>query len=213
MDYPTFDPKSPDTPLSEEELAALDAALEGLPADGAMTLDGLDGYLTALLVGPPLLDARASADWLPAVWGGDPEAGQPAPFASNQKKKRTTVLVLRHLRSILASLERDAAAWEPVFSVAQAAGAAAEELADAGDWCRGFLAATDLDLAAWAPLFDDGEAIGAGLATIRLLGEHEPGTGEGDLDDPVVRDGLSRDVMDAVLALWARRIPTAASST
>jgi hypothetical protein len=130
---------------------------------------------------------------------------------------------------LLASLERDAEAWEPVFSVAEAPGpggaggagsagstgstvsaggagsAGSDELADAGDWCRGFLAATDLAPADWAPLFDDGGEIGAGLATVRLLGEHEPGDGEADLDDPIVRDGLSRDVMDAVLALWARR--------
>lgn len=205
VDYPTFDPKSPETPLSEEELAGLDALLEALPADGAMTLDGLDGYLTALLVGPPLLATLRTSDWLPAIWGGDPDPGSSAPFPSNQKKKRTTVLLLRHLRSILANLERDAEAWEPVFSVAEAPGEAGDELADAGDWCRGFLAATDLDAPAWQPLFDDGGGIGAGLATIRLLGEHETGQGDPELDDPVVRDGLSRDVMDAVVAMWARR--------
>jgi uncharacterized protein len=205
MDYPTFDPQSPETPLSEDELAGLEATLEDLPADGAMTVDGVDGFLTALLVGPPTLGRLPTADWLPLVWGGDPAPGTSAPFASNQKKKRTTVLVLRHLRSILASLQRDAEAWEPVFSVAEAPGEAGGELADAGDWCRGFLAATDLDAPAWAALFDDGAEIGAGLATIRLLGEHEAGTADEDLDDPVVRDALSRDVMDAVLALWARR--------
>jgi uncharacterized protein len=196
--------------LSEDELASLDATLEALPADGAMTLDGLDGYLTALLVGPPLLPTLRTSDWLPPIWGGDLEPGASAPFASNQKKKRTTVLVLRHLRSILAALERDAQAWEPVFSVAEPAGEMGDELADAGDWCRGFLAATDLAAPPWAALFEDGGEIGAGLATIRLLGEHEAGEGDADLDDPVMRDGLSRDVMDAVLALWARRTQGAA---
>jgi len=54
-------------------------------------------------------------------------------------------------------------------------------------------------------MFDDGGEIGAGLATIRLLGEHETSEGDLELDDPGVRDGLSRDVMDAVVAMWARR--------
>ena len=164
MDYPSYDPRSPNTPLTEEELASLDELLATLPADGAMTLDGMDGYLTALLVGPPLFDKLTSSEWLPVIWGGDAEPA-PAPFASNQKRKRTTVLVLRHLRSVEAALTSAPEAWEPVFSVAEAPGSAGEELADATDWCIGFLSATDLAPQAWAPLFADPE-LGPALATI-----------------------------------------------
>jgi uncharacterized protein len=211
MDYPTWDPASKNTPLTDDELAALDDALQSLPADGAMTLDGMDGYLTALLVGPPFLRAAKTADWLPAIWGGDPEPGSPAPFASNQKKKRTTVLVLRHLQAIYAQLRDDPEHWEPVFSVAEAPGADGDELADATEWCLGFLQATDLAPQDWGPLFDDAD-FGPLLAPIRLLGEGEesgPG-GESDdgepldLDDPAVRDQLSREAAEAVLALWSR---------
>jgi uncharacterized protein len=219
MDYPAYDPKSAITPLNEAELAGLDEMLQSLPADGAMTLDGMDGYLTALLVGPPaLLRDLKTADWLPGIWGGDPEPGTAAPFASNQKKKRTTVLVLRHLRSLAATLESNPDAWEPVFSVADVPGEDGRELADAGDWCLGFLAATDLLPEAWAPLFDDPE-VGPGLATIVLLAGEAPVPAtvsadedgdpidqeEEDLEDPVIRDQLSRAAADAALALWARR--------
>jgi uncharacterized protein len=78
MDYPTYDPKSPVTPLTQEELADLDELFAHLPSDGAMTLDGMDGYLTALLVGPVPLSAMKTGDWLPAIWGGDQEPA-PAP--------------------------------------------------------------------------------------------------------------------------------------
>ena len=223
MDYPAYDPKSQITPLAEDELAGLESLLDALPVDGAMTLDGLDGYLTALLVGPPLWRTLATGEWLPAVWGGDPEPGTAAPFASNQKKKRTTVLVLRHLRSIAATLATAPLGWEPIFSVAELPGADGRELADAGDWCLGFLAATDLAPQAWAPLFDDAE-LGPGLATIALLAgedapapvappaddEAPPAADDEDLDDPEVRDQLSRNVVDAVLALWARGASAAA---
>ena len=208
MDYPSYDPQSPNTPLTEEELASLDDLLTNLPADGSMTLDGMDGYLTALLVGPAPIGA--SADWLPVIWGGD-QAPAPAPFASNQKRKRTTVLVLRHLRSIEAALSGPPDAWEPVFSVAEVPGTQGEELADATDWCLGFLAAMDLAPDAWAPLNDDPE-IGPGLATIAFLGgdidappESDESTGDEDLDDPQVRDQLSRATADVVLKLWARK--------
>jgi uncharacterized protein len=206
MDYPSYDPKSPNTPLTEDELAGLDELLNTLPSDAAMTLDAMDGYLTALLVGPSPIGA--SSEWLPAIWGGDQEPA-PAPFVSNQKRKRTTVLVLRHLRSIEAALSGPPDAWEPVFSVAEVPGSQGEELADATDWCMGFLAAMDLAPDAWAPLSDDPE-IGPGLATIAFLGgdiDAPPESGEDDeeLDDPQVRDQLSRAATEVVLKLWARK--------
>ena len=208
MDYPSYDPKSANTPLTEEELASLDDLLTNLPADGSMTLDGMDGYLTALLVGPAAIGA--SSDWLPVIWGGDQEPA-PAPFASNQKRKRTTVLVLRHLRSIEAALSGPPDAWEPVFSVAEVPGTQGEELADATDWCLGFLAATDLAPDAWTPLQADPD-IGPGLATIAWLGgdvdvaaEAEDHPSDDELDDPQVRDQLSRAAADVVLKLWARK--------
>ena len=206
MDYPSYDPKSANTPLTEEELANLDELLATLPSDGAMSLDGMDGYLTALLVGPTPIGP--SADWLPVIWGGDGEEA-PAPFASNQKRKRTTVLVLRHLRSIQEALSGPPDAWEPVFSVAELPGTQGEELADATDWCLGFLAATDLAPDTWAPLQSDAD-IGPGLATIAMLGgdvdePSESGEDDEDLDDPHVRDQLSRVAAEVVLKLWARK--------
>jgi uncharacterized protein len=210
MDYPAYDPKSPNTPLTQEELSSLDHLLTELPADGTMTLDGMDGYLTALLVGPPLFDTVPSSQWLPVIWGGDAEPA-PAPFASNQKRKRTTVQVLRHLRSIEAALTSAPEAWEPVFSVAEVPGSQGEELADASDWCAGFLTAADRSPQAWAPLFADPE-LGPALAPIAWLGgdtevgADAEGRPDGDeLDDPQVRDRLSRAAAEAVLALWARR--------
>jgi uncharacterized protein len=211
MDYPSYDPNSANTPLTEEELASLDDLLTTLPADGTMTLDGMDGYLTALLVGPPIFDQVPSSDWIPVIWGGDGETA-PAPFASNQKRKRTTVLVLRHLRSIAAALAApNPDAWEPVFSVADVPGSAGEELADATDWCLGFLAATDLAPEAWKPLFEDAE-LGPGLATIAWLGgdlevgaDAQDHPDADDLEDPQVRDQLSRAATEVVPRLWARR--------
>lgn len=215
MDYPTWDPHSKNTPLTDEELQALDETLAELPADGAMTLDGMDGYLTALLVGPVDLRTLPTGDWLPAVWGGDPEPGSSAPFASNQKKKRTTVLVLRHLQHLFTLLSTQMDAWEPVFGVAEKQSEETfQEFADATEWCLGFLQATDLAPEAWAPLFDDAD-LGPLLAPVKLLGEGvlqdeddvEGGSDAGDdldLDDPEVRDELSRAAADAVPALWSR---------
>jgi uncharacterized protein len=208
LDYPTYDPNSPVTPLTPEELDGLDRLLLKLPADAAMTLDGMDGYLTALLVGPKaLLSTLPSAEWLPWIWGGDSESGSEdaAPFPSKRQKKSTVVMVLRHLRHIAEQLNKHPDDWEPIFSVAEKG---AQEWADGRDWCAGFLQAVDLLPSAWDGVFEDAE-LGPALAPLLVLGgglqEQTTTDSEQDLDDPKVFDPLTRAVPDAVLRLLARR--------
>jgi uncharacterized protein len=203
MDYPQYDRASPNTPLTAAELQQFDELLQTLPTDDSMTLDGMDGYLTGLLLGPAeVLDARPTADWMPVIWGGDSvgDKSPSFPFASNQKRKRTVVMVLRHLQALACSLRDDPDHWEPIFAVAEQG---EHEWADASDWCTGFLQATDLAPEAWAPLFDDA-TLGPALVPIALLGGDGDGDAEGDLDDPEVRDQLSRAAADAVLQLLRR---------
>lgn len=203
MDYPRYDPASPVTPLAPAELDGLDRLLQSLPADGAMTLDGVDGYLTALALGPArLLGDLPTGDWLPAVWGGDDDGDgggngheAAAPFASKRQRKSTVVLLLRHLRHLAHQLATAPQAWEPIFSMAEQG---AREWADARDWCAGFLQAVDLrpeawpvDWAepAWAPVL----RLGGGLDGLAPIPE-----------DLAEIDVLSRAVPEAVLRLLPR---------
>ncbi|MBK8863060.1 MAG: UPF0149 family protein [Betaproteobacteria bacterium] len=226
MDYPRYDPASPITPLTTAELDALDALLQALPSDGAMTLDGLDGYLTALVVGPPaVLATWPTADWLPWVWGGDGETGPAGavppssfPFASKRQRKTTVVMVLRHLRHLSQQLGASPATWEPIFSIAEQGGSeGAEERVDARDWCTGFLQAVDLQPEAWGDTWQD-IALAPVLAPLLVLGGGLEGVtpaadANADLDDPTVCDRLSRAVPDAVLHLLARHAPQAGTAS
>lgn len=211
VDYPRYDPASKLTPLADDELQALDRLLQDLPADGVMTLDGVDGFLTAMLVGPPQwLSGRPTADWLPLVWGGDGDGGPDAaaPFASKRQRKATVVLLLRHLRHLQQQLFEAPADWEPIFSVAEQG---ADEWTDARDWCTGFLQAVDLDPVAWGEVWSDP----ALAPLLRLGGELEGGAPPADLpelDDAAVCDELSRAVPDAVLHLLAQRKAPAAGA-
>ena len=208
MDYPRYDPQSPLTPLTAAELQALDALLQTLPADAGMTLDGADGFLTALLVGPAtLLATLDTADWLPQVWGGDGPLGNQGtePFASKRQRKTTVVQLLRHLRQRQDELQQHPDDWEPIFSIAEQG---ADEWADARDWCTGFLQAVDLLPEAWTaqaptlwaqPLLAPLLLLGGGLEGVPVA-DAPP-----DLDDAAVVDELSRAVPDAVLHLLAQR--------
>lgn len=198
MQYPTYDPQSPLSPLAPEETAALDALLQRLPADGAMSLDGFDGYLTAFAIGPAALRALPTADWLPMVWGGDlAGADDPAPFATRRQRKNTVVLALRHLRHLQELLLQAPDDWEPIFSIAEQG---PNEWVDAREWCMGFLQAVDLVPDAWACDWAQPElqallTLGGGLDSHAATEAH--------LDDPAVCDELSRAVPDAVLHLLA----------
>lgn len=194
MEYPDYDPALDVPPLSDAEIDDLDALLRALPGDAAMNVEALDGYLTALLVGPGTLRALPTARWMPAVWGGD--GAGPAPFASQKQKKRAIVLVLRHLHAIDRALATDPEAWEPVVSVAETT--AGDEFVDAEDWCAGFLQAVPLDAQGWAALFDDPNW-GPMLAPVVVMGGEA-----GAPEDPVARDDASRAAIEAMPAFSRR---------
>ncbi len=195
MQYPDYNPALQSAPLDDAELDALDTLLQSLPADNAMNVEALDGYLTALAVGPWKAFPR-SAVWMPAIWGGDGEGA--GPFASEKQRKRTVVLVLRHLHAIDSTLRTAPETWEPVLSVAETD---TSELVDAEDWCAGFLEAVALDPDAWAPAFE-----GPLLEPMARLGSDV----ESEALDDATRDALSRAAIDAIAQL-AQRPPPAAT--
>ncbi|MBB2485133.1 YecA family protein [Mitsuaria sp. WAJ17] len=200
MEYPSYNPASDYLPLSDEELSMLDDMLSKLPSDAAMNIEALDGYLTALLLSPQPLAAQPGAAWLPEIWGGDGADGI-APFVSGKQKKRVMMLVLRHLHSIAVQLKNRPDAWEPIFSIAVDEEGA--EMTDAEDWCIGFMLGVDLAADEWAARFED-ETQGALLSPIALLGGDESQQDPQDLAqlaNAQLKDALSREIPDAVLAL------------
>ena len=202
MQYPTYDPLSPVTPLQPEEVTALDLLLQRLQSDTAMSLDGFDGYLTAFAVGPAALRAIPTGDWLPLIWGGDPAGDDDAaPFTTKRQRKNTVVLALRHLRHLGQQLREAPNDWEPIFSIAEQG---ADEFADAREWCMGFLQAVDLQPDAWADVWLDPTLAPLLVLGGGLEGQTAAASAEADLDDPAACDQLSRAVPDAVLRLLAR---------
>jgi len=204
MQYPQYNPASDDRPLSDEELNDLDELLAALPADAALNIEALDGYLAGLLLTPgrALSDLPGDA-WLPVVWGGDGEDSL-APFASGKQRKKAVMGVLRHLQSIAMAWQHRPQAWEPIFSFASEPGDTEDdeiEYADAEDWAAGFLMAVALAPDAWAPWFD-GAATATLLAPIAALGAEDGQLAEGSAAE---RDAASRQIPDAILALWAIR--------
>ena len=163
--------------LSEQEFDELDRFLmSDQCSDDAMTMDALHGFLTAIAIGPEKIP---SSEWLPAVWGPDPE-GLPV-FDSSRSEQRITHLMARALEDIEVTLEVAPADFEPLFCELQWKG---KSLLDAEAWAWGFLEGVKLRNEAWQPLRDSPQ--GGLLRAFYLLGAEEIDESElGLVDDPL----------------------------
>lgn len=189
MNYAQYNPTQKHDPLTDDEVDKLEEMLSQVPTEGAMDLECLDGYLTALLVSPEL---PPTEDWLPVVWGGDNE-GTP-PFSSGKQHKRCTLLIMRWLAQLDHQLRKDVEALEPLFGMAEDDETV---LVDAELWSIGFLHGLSLTSAQWESHLEDAE-VALALRPIALLG----GDGLSPEDAAQVETAAQRDE-------WSRQVPEA----
>lgn len=137
-----------DGPLSEDELDILDDFLmsEATPED-CMDISMLDGFLTALAIGPNTLPPSR---WLPVIWGGE------MAWATKEQAERISTLIFRHANAVLYFLREEPDTFEPLLYESMQDG---EKTFIIDEWCAGFVQGMALDEPAWQPLLDteDGE--------------------------------------------------------
>lgn len=168
--------KSPNllSPLTEDELDELDQFLmSDITSDETMWLDTLNGYLTAIAIGPTTLTFDR---WFSRIWG-PAEEDMPA-FESQNEAQRIINLIIRHFNGIIAVLEHDPDAIEPLFEAIDTDDG--EEYLDGEMWADGFMQGVDLCRQDWQPLFEDDE--GATILSPILLLNFEDDTPLDELD-------------------------------
>jgi len=135
-----------DVVLSEDELDELqDFLLSEATPDECMDLAMLDGFLTALVIGPRL---QPPERWLPRVWGDEEQPD----FASREQGERIISLIFRHLNGIAGTLMDEPDRFEPLFYQHEEAG---ETVLIPDEWCLGFVEGVFLDDDSWRPLLED----------------------------------------------------------
>lgn len=148
-------------PLTDAELATLDAFLDR--AGGEIgTIEMLDGFFTALVVGPePIMPSG----YLPSILG-DPADPDSAGFATMEEAQAILSLLMRHWNHLAGTLSAGGY-WDPLV---------AEDEADhpGSDWAKGFLAGVDLARAAWSPYINDEQRAGALVPIFVLAYEDHP---------------------------------------
>jgi uncharacterized protein len=142
-------------PTGPIDLDALDDYLmSDLAPDESMGLSDLDGFLTAIVVGPVLIPP---SEWLPVIWGGEePE------FQTETEMRTVLGTIMGRYNEIVACFTSARDDFEPIFWE----GPEGEIIAS--DWAGGFLDAVALRPQAWKPLMEDDRA-GVLMAPLCLL--------------------------------------------
>jgi len=126
------------------DLDALDAfLLSDRAPENAMGLSDLDGFLTAIAIGPETI---MPSEWLPVIWGGEDSI-----FDDLDEAWSVSSLIVARYNDIISSLQIGPEEWASLFWEP----AAGEVIV--ADWAAGFLAALEMIPDAWSPLFEHHE--------------------------------------------------------
>lgn len=132
--------------LTDAELDKLDDfLLNNSGLENAMDLAMLDGYLTAVVVGPRTI---LPSQWLPYVWDISEGKAQPR-FKSAKEAQRVLEWLMRHMNSIARTLNRMPEHYEPLLMENPNGG---DPIPIIDSWCYGFMTGVALDVAHWKPL-------------------------------------------------------------
>ena len=173
--------------LDEQDFEEIDRLLEALGADDGLRLDGAQGLLTALIVGPQEVGPE---DWLPVILGGEP-LGAPSP-----KLQRLLDLLLRLHDALQRGL--DIHSYDPIFAEHESEGD--EHSVDAGGWCEGFSLGVDLNAEIWEQRMQEDRTLLEMLAPIVALGVDDGVFAEIRNPDQAPLSERERDIVVAQLA-------------
>jgi uncharacterized protein len=188
----------PETPLSHEEIRELDVFLmSDATPDECMDIVTLDGFLSALAIGPDLVPPSV---WLPLIWGGEKEPV----FESSAQAERIIGILMRRFNNICLMFGENAAGFEPLLYTREVDGET-EWIGE--DWCVGFMEAVDLSFDEWQPFFDDKPSC-ALLAPILILGtevgwEELDASADAEAESEAALEALGPSV-EAIAAYWRR---------
>ena len=173
--------------LTDEEIDWLDGFLSSAQApDAAMELEALDGFFTALIVGPELIPPSF---YLPVLWGGD---GEGPDYDSLEQAEYVMGLLMRHWNTIAKRLRRGYPCM-PVLAHGMA-------WPKGRRWAEGFSRGIGLCFETWEPLMED-EQHAQFLAPIIALERNDPELVE-QLPDPEDREKMLSAALLAVHGMY-----------
>jgi uncharacterized protein len=184
-------------PLSAAEFNELDRFLASdATSDETMMIDALDGYLTALVIGP--VDVPTDK-WLPGIWGPKPDHAPT--YQSAEQGQRILDLIVRHCNGIRWSIDYDPDDIDSIFDTASYQDKSKEYL-DGEMWAYGFIQGIALARKDWQPLFENAQAMES-LMPIYILGADDATPEQQALSNtPAKREILTQQIPASIGTLW-----------
>lgn len=115
-----------------------------------MNLDALDGFMTALIIGPETI---MPSQWLPHVWGSADSAESPV-FHSDEQAKRITGLIMQMMNALAHQFEESHEDYAPLPNLTTFDNDDDQRKA-ARLWCRGFIEGMNMRQDSWKALLKD----------------------------------------------------------
>ena len=180
--------------LSDQEIERLDGYLAEHcePAGGLASIESLDGFLSAVVVGPEPIQL---GEWMDFVWGPDHA------FADQATAGEMVALLMRAYNAVVDRVADPASADEPTGEVLPLVAVPSFDADEPGEvldpddtsipvgaaWSYGFLLGRELREAAWEDRVDDFEGLDDALMDIDdlMLGVGEPEPDAGPEDEPL----------------------------
>ncbi len=146
--------EKPIHPLSQDELTELETFLasDETPEDCMSSLEMIDGYMTALVIGPETVSGET---WIPYLL--NPEKQSKEVFANPATEERITGFLDRHIGAIADQFGNDPEAFLPLYEMFSYGSDEERELA-IEEWALGFILGMELCHEAWQPLFANEES-------------------------------------------------------
>ena len=186
----TFKTIPHESALTEAELDRLEAFLKSKQEKDpeVMSLEELDGFLVAIVVGPEIV---MPSEYLEELFGEED------PFATEEEAEEILELIFRHHNVIATSLEKDEP-YMPVFTEIE------ENVPRGNLWAHGFLRGSLFSHDAWSELMKSEEYGDFLLPMLILENEHNP---DPELRPPPITEEKREDLLVsmAVAALIAYR--------
>lgn len=182
-------------PLTQAEFSELDRFLASdLTSEHAMMVDTLDGFLTAVALGPVDIPVP---QWLPRVWG--PEEKDTPRFRNEEQADRILALIVRQLNGIHRTLQLDIANYAPIVDVVTVDEV---DYDDAEMWAFGFMAGINLARTAWQPVFENPEVLQHLKPIFLLSAKNLTDEQKRETETPQQRAALAAQLPATVAALF-----------
>ena len=152
------------SPLSVEEYALLKSFLlsDLRPEESFSSIEMLDGYMTALTVGPEVIEPDI---WIPYIWNQEKSDG-PC-FSSPDEEKVIGELLVRYMHTTVRQFHADPDKFKPMFEQVKYPDKQQKERA-IEDWALGFTMGIELKHESWKPLFTNEETGMLGMPMLIL---------------------------------------------